>query len=285
MQDFLFFVGLILVVFAIWVGSGGPDRPISFSGPFLAPITNTGTNADSYGDPNLFSPIGGGTSNSSPYRGSVSLSRDTSGAMSTDPKSEYVVIRYSSSAHEPITVSGWKLVSTATNKEVTLPDAAQLPNLGRVSDTDPVFLHPGHEVIVTTGRSPVGVSFNENRCTGYFEERQNFTPSLAFACPSGGEEFSRYYDDEDDACEMFARGINRCETETDVPSELSSSCEAFVDEYMNYSGCVEAHEQEVDFYSGTWRLFLGKSDELWKKSNETILLVDSTGKTVDALSY
>lgn len=286
MQDFLFFLGIVLAIFAVWVGSGGPDRPISFAGPFLTPISSPTEGANPYGDPNAFSPIGSDGNTGSAYRGKVSLSRDVSGAMSADPKNEYVVIRLSGAVTEGVSLVGWKLASSASNNQATLPNASELPSSGRVSATGPVTLSPGEEAIVVTGRSPVGVSFKENRCTGYFEERQNFSPTLSLACPTPGEEFSNYYDDsDDDECEFYVRGMPRCETETKVPDNLSSSCEAFIDEYLNYNGCIAAHKVENGFYTGTWRLFLGKSDELWRKSRETILLIDPAGQTVDALSY
>ncbi len=140
-------------------------------------------------------------------------------------------------------------------------------------------------MIVSTGRSPVGVSFRENMCTGYFEERQDFRPPLLESCPTPYQEYTRFYDDEDDECEQYVRSIPYCSTDTDVPSNVSGSCEDFVEEYISYDGCIEAHEGDENFHGRTWRVFLGKSDELWANSKETILLLDASGKVIDAFSY
>ncbi len=294
--DFIYFLGIIAVIFAVWVASGGPSRPISFAGPFLRPIGTTATTAQPYGDPNQYQPVQGtswipfiGNNPSIPgdgstYRGVVTLSRDTTGPKNSDPKTEYVTIQASFQASEPISTLGWKLVSSETKTTASFPQGAELVRSGKVNTLSAIVLRPGDQAIVTSGRSPVGVSFRENLCSGYLEEHQNFIPALSLQCPSPSQDFSRM-EGTDDQCLSYLRTFPRCETDTTYNNDVSSSCESFVDDYVNYNGCMDLHDRDSGFLTSTWRVYLGSSSQLWKSERETIMLVDAEGKTIDALSY
>lgn len=275
-QDFLFFLGVLLMIFAVWVGAGGPNSPGAFSGPFLSgPGTATSTS--------WRGAVAGG--DASPYRGQVTFSRDTLGAREEDERREYVVISASITNGESVSLAGWSLVSKASGESAILPSASLLPRAGRVNSEAPVSLAPGEQAIIVTGRSPIGTSFRENICTGYFEEHQDFAPGLALSCPTPSQEFSRFYDDndEDGECIAAVRRIGQCTTET--RSNVSGTCEDFIEERLSYDGCVASHQDDEDFAIGTWRLFLNERDELWKRERETILLLDANNEVVDALSY
>ena len=305
-SDFFFFLGILVLFFFLWLASGGPSRPISFSGPYLHPITTTGTTSQAYGDPGSYQGISSGISiggwggsvttgsggntaikNPSSFSGNVSLMRDSSGATNKDEDAEYVVLSVSPLAPSSVSTAGWKLVSQKTGKGAGFPQGAETPKSGRVNALSAITLKPGDTATILSGRSPVGVSFRENKCTGYFEERQDFKPSLAMSCPTPNQEYTARYDedDEDDECASFVRSIPYCSTETDIPSNVSGSCERFVEEVLTYNGCLEAHEDDPGFYSNAWRVFLGSNDELWRQKDETILLLDAQGKTIDAFSY
>lgn len=289
-------IGIFILMFVLWAATGGPSRPISFSGPYLNPITNTGTSAQPYGDPTKFSSINAGVTvgvngvdiqNASTARTSVSFSRDLSGATQTDPKNEYVVINVASSLTTPLSTAGWKIVSKETGGGAPFPQGIETARSGRVNALTPITLKGGDQVILVSGRSPVGVSFKENKCTGYFEEQQDFRPALAQNCPTGSEEFNAYYEGRDDngSCISHIRSIPYCSTETRIESNVSSSCENFVETHLNYNGCVAFHQNDTNFAGNTWRVFLGSRDELWRQTRETITLLDAENKVIDSITY
>lgn len=301
--DFIFFLGIFLLFFFVWVASGGPSRPISFQGPFLTPITGPGAGANAYGSTATSISTGinmggwgvnvsGGNGSeglvpgTSSFTGTVSIIRDTSGASRRDEDEEYLVLSVSPLAQSSVSAAGWKLVSQKTGRGASFPQGTEDPRSGRVNILAPITLKPGDFATVSSGRSPVGVSFRENKCTGYFEGRQNFHPSLTQSCPTPYQEYSRFYNGGVDSnCADYVRTIAYCSTETNAPSNVSDSCEAFVEDYLNYNGCVGAHENESGFYGASWRIFLGSGNELWRSERETILLLDAQGKTIDSLSY
>ncbi len=292
------YLAILGLFFVLWLVGGGPTNPISFSGPYLNPITGPGQTAQPYGDASQYGSVNGtigvnpsgvsffgngSSKDASPHAGSVTVSRNISGTSASDPKSEYVTIAYSSRSGTSLSTAGWKLVSPSGS--ASFPQGADVPQSGRVNTLTPITLAPGDQAIIVTGRSPIGISFRENQCTGYLEENQDFRPALTQSCPTAWEEYDRRFDGNDEVCRRFVQTVPYCSSETDLPDNASRACHAFAEEYLDYNGCVAAHRNEDRFRSSTWRIFLGKSEELWPRSNGTITLLDADGKVIDSLSY
>lgn len=301
----MLFLGVLIFIFIFWVVTGGPDKPISFSGPYLHPIDGPGQTAEPYSlgrgnniTSGITGSIGGGLSDlekqiddissfgeASPYRGVVSIGRNPSGPRSTDPKEEYISVSVSRRAANTINVTGWKLESSSSEVVAVIPSGVEVPRSGSVNTVSPVVLSPGQTMVVTSGRSPIGTSFRENICTGYLGEFQSFTPDLDMSCPTASQEFSRRYNDaDDDECRSFLWRVPQCSVVSEAPSELSNACENFL-ESLNYNSCVAEYRDDADFAGDTWRVFIGSNRELWRENHETIRLVDSEGKTVDVFAY
>lgn len=303
--DGLFFIGIIIFIFIVWVATGGPSRPISFAGPYITPITDVGTVQQGYGDTGTansrsvwaeITDIDEGLANlqrgasdlraygvASPYEGSVQIV-GYGGASATDPDEEYITL--SVSGDESVLISGWSLVSSASGYGARIPGGSELPRAGSINELGPIILAPGEEAIVVSGSSPIGISFKENMCTGYFAERQTFVPSLGMRCPTAYDEFDRYYPGNelaDDSCYARMRETNTCEVPS--TSRVSNECRALIDQYLHYNGCVATHRYEARFAGDTWRVYLGERRELWKQSRDAIKLLDAEGRTVDLYTY
>lgn len=304
--DGLLFLGILAFIFLVWLATGGPSRPISFAGPFITPITTVGDRSEGYGDgvslsrETLFNTqqelrdlqeqlrdarVFG---EPSPYRGQVTLSRSTGGARATSAREEYIAIQHTGRSDETIYISGWQVVSAASGKRATIPLGTKTFRKGQVNQGVAIGLAPGDIAIVSTGRSPVGLSFKENMCTGYLAESQTFTPRLGNFCPAPIDEFNLYYANavRDDACYEYVRDeLSRCDADSRPSSRLSSSCRAFITDTLSYNGCVQKHQFDAYFEEDTWRIYVNESRELWKSERETIKLLDAQGKTVDLITY
>jgi hypothetical protein len=329
-HDALFFVGIFIFIFLVWVATGGPNHPISFQGPFLSSPT-TGGNVTTYSLPQANFALGnsnadlpqisaypsgasGSVSGSllgisgqtdqleqqvkaaaafgvpSPYRGLVTISKNQSGPASSDPKQEYIEIDVSRQATAGIDITGWKLESVVTNYFGVINEGTKIPTTGNVNPEEPIILEPGDRAIVSTGISPIGVSFRENECTGYLGQYQEFSPPLENNCPDALTEFNNYYSVagalRDDNCYNLVRNIPRCTSPSDETAGLSQGCFALLDNYLSYNGCVSAHKNDPDFAAETtWRVYLGQTDQLWKPSRDGIKLLDAQGQTVDFFTY
>ncbi|MHB8661046.1 MAG: hypothetical protein ACYC75_03925 [Minisyncoccota bacterium] len=318
-HDAWFFIGIFVFIFLIWIATGGPMHPIAFTGPTLAqpgqlgggtylslpraPFGVGSANVSLPGSSNGESVSNGATNSSaplplfpggslfgepSPYRGVVSMSHYVSGAGSQDPNNEYIEIDVAQDASMPIDLTGWTLESDATGDAVVIPKGTEVPTSGIVNEAQDIVLVPGERALVISGQSPIGASFRENKCIGYFSTFQNFSPPLPQDCPVPSDELSAFYGTgyiRDAACIDYVNSLSRCQVALTPPPGASSACQSFLIKYLNYNGCVDAHRSDADFEGDTWRLYLGRTNSMWRTKNELVKLLDINGKTVDAFSY
>ena len=212
------------------------------------------------------------------------------------PASEYVSIAASSQNTAPISLKNWTLQSAVTGERFPLPSAAPNFTVGVLNTVAAVVLNPGDRAMITTSVSPVGVSFRENKCTGYLGQFQSFTPPLPLECPEPSRELptnSQNLSTFGESCVDYMNAIPRChfpigdEFISSVPSGLPvlPACVAFAANHLSYNGCIAAHRSDADFQGTTWRIYLGSNVEIWHNSHDVIRLLDEKGRTVDVLTY
>ncbi|MFH1178250.1 MAG: hypothetical protein V1711_00785 [bacterium] len=317
-HDAWFFIGIFVFIFVIWIAVGGPTHSISFTGPTLQqpsplgggnylqlprapflvgssnvslPGSSSGGNIsnDSESETTVPSLIGGSVFGSpSIYRNMVSLNQYVSGAGSANPENEYIEITISQNAGMPVDLSGWMLLSEATGKAAVIPKGTEVPTSGIVNASQDIVLASGTRAMLISGHSPIGASFRENKCIGYFSTFQHFSPSLPQNCPVPSDELISFYGTgyiRDAVCIEYVKTLPRCQIAITPPVGSTSACKNFLVKYMNYNGCVEAHRNDADFNGNSWRIYLGKTNPMWRSKNELIKLLDANGKTVDAFSY
>jgi hypothetical protein len=216
------------------------------------------------------------------------MSHYVSNASSSNPSSEYVEISVVQNASASVNLTGWILESEATYNAELIPKGTKVPISGIVNATEDIVLQPGERAIIISGESPVGASFRENKCIGYFSTFQKFSPPLPQNCPSASNELSSLYGTpyiHDPDCIDYADTIPRCQIALAQPTNLSDTCQSFLVKYLNYNGCVAAHKNDTDFDGDTWRIYLGLTDPMWRTKHEIVKLLDDRGKTVDMFSY
>ncbi len=286
---------VIITLWIVWFLTGG-----QYSGktgePFLRPPAPLDTR-ETYGEIPL--PLGisqGGSNNtdeddsddnkiSSIFKGSINF--QFGNPREKDFNKEYIVISASYNNTQPVNITGWKLKSALSGKNVTIGQGVYLPFSGIVNKEADIFLNPGDKAVIATGHSPKGVSFRLNTCTGYFEQFQNFTPALPQQCPRpANEEFKVGLGRLNDTCIDYIEQIPSCFAHIQaVPIGLSAECNEFINKNIHYNGCLQIHKNDSNFYKQEWRIFLKRDSELWKDRRETIKLLDTAGKTIDSLSY
>lgn len=322
-HDAWFFIGVFVFIFIIWIAIGGPLRPIPISLPTLpkglatSGDTKIGLPRAPYGigNSNVQLPqpselerhtstdylYGGGTYATTPtpltgiafgspsyYRNIVTMDPYVSSASSSNPNFEYIRISVSQTSRMSVDISGWKLVSEATGNTGIIPRGTPIPTSGVVNKAEDIILKPGEHAALISGRSPIGTSFRENLCTGYFATFQDFSPSLPSYCPAPKDELVKYYGPyyvRDESCIEYVDTLSRCQAVTYVPRTLSGVCQSFLLQHLNYNACVLTHAQDQGFSGDTWHVYLGAGKPLWRSQHEVIKLLDTEGKTVDAFSY
>ena len=320
-HDAWFFIGVFIFIFLIWVATGGPLHPISFTGPTLAepgalgggtylqlpraPFGIGGTNISLPGSTEGGGAVTGSSGGSSdtlptftgggvfgvpsPYRNIVRMNHYVSGAGSADPRNEYLEISVPQNVGGiPVDLSEWTLASDASGATTRIPKGTEIPISGTVNAAEDIVLAPGTRAIVISGQSPIGASFRENKCIGYFSTFQTFYPTLPQNCPAPSDELASFYGSNyisDAPCIDKVNKLSRCQVMLSPPAGTSGACQNFMVKYLNYNGCVTAHRNDADFLGDTWRIYLGRSNSMWRTQHELVKLLDINGKTVDAFSY
>ncbi len=316
-HDAWFFIGVFVFIFLIWISTGGPLHPISFTGPKLAlpqelgggtylqfpraPFTighssvylNSSSNYSGNSGPRTTLPVPtfvGGSLFGTPsiYRDLVYMNHSVSGAGSQNPGNEYLQISIGQNAGVPVDISEWRLSSDASGNSVAIPKGTEVPTSGVVNAAQDIVLAPGTRAIIISGQSPIGASFRENKCIGYFGNFQTFYPSLPLNCPAPSDELSSFYGPNyirDSFCIDYMNTLPRCQAALTPPLGASNACQNFMLKYLNYNGCVDAHKNDADFLGNTWHIYLGRTNSMWRTKNELVKLLDVNGKTVDAFSY
>jgi hypothetical protein len=317
-HDSIFFIGVFIFIFFLWLVLGGPARPLSFGGPLLsgpgaigggtylslpkAPSLGTSevgqsqasgagsSQGLSYQDQQSVNNALKAASFGSPstYRGVVTLNHYVSTAGASDPQNEYIQLEVSPSADGPVNLTGWSLTSDVTGKGATIPQGTEIPRSGVINPIEPIVLYPGDRALISSGRSPIGASFRENICIAYFEQFQKFSPSLPNSCPTPNSELELHYGPDlvrDPPCINYVDRLSRCSLVLSPPVTLTGTCQSFLTNYLNYNGCLSAHQNDYNFKGTTWRIYLGRDISMWRSSREAVKLLDASGKTVDMFTY
>jgi len=303
MNDALFFLGIFAFVFIFWMTGGGSNRPLSLSGPVLqgtstmfphskntiytSSFSNTVHTYKKTKVPSNTTSLTG-FEMFSPHKEFVTLGHYVSRADATNPDNEYLILRVSSNS-KPVNITGWTLKSSTTGVSATIPKGTETPHSGIINSIQSIILKPGDTAIISSGRSPIGASFRENMCIGYFAEFQSFYPPLPLNCPIPYNELQTNYPGgdymRDLSCIDYIKSLNRCSLVTSPPVNLSTSCDAFLTKNLNYNGCVNIHENDEHFQNKVWRVYLRRDKSMWRTKYEIIKLLDNKGKLVDTFSY
>ena len=221
----------------------------------------------------------------SPYAGEVVMAQGA--AVAQTPSGQYIEISATPGV-SAIDVSGWTLQSSLTGALATLPQAASPFIAGKVNAVEDISLSGSNVAYITTGPSPVGVSFSENRCTGYLGTLQPFVPALAPSCPSPLTEIPDTPANESrlgSSCFTYLSQLPPCTFPANPPSGLSRACVAEIQAKLSYNGCLAAHEGDSGFFQNSWRLYLAQGRALWGAQHDVIRLLDRDGRVVDVLNY
>lgn len=310
-SELILVVSIIIILGILWVLSGGPERSdqnqqsdiVTFSSKgsiisginsFFIPIRRESSDVETFENNQEYKDVVEefgqvrDFGETSPYWGLVTIKKTSSGPRQATAKSEYVTLNVSYKLSEPLTITGWKLQSMVSNETVTIPEATKVSTSGNVNIEQPIVVSAKDELHLLTGYSPIGNSFQINKCSGYFEQFQDFTPSIQKLCPLPREEFVFAESDPlrfGDSCLTYIENMSQCHMLLEaLPIGFSSSCTLFITEKINYSSCVKNHKNDEDFFKPEWRIYLKRDSEVWN-NRDIIRLLDNNGKTVDVFSY
>ncbi len=280
-------VGLVIILIIISIAAFGGVKNVH-SGPVGTTATETQTPTDSQkklDDLKQQLQVAQDAEKNSVYKGVVSIGFVN---RSTKANEEYITLKMNGSATSTVLITGWTLKSLSSGTSITIPKATYLFFANSVNSEDPVYLGNGDMVYLNTGYSPNGASFKVNKCSGYLSQFQTFIPYLQTNCPlPKNEDLSEIPARvANDACLDYIDSFPSCRIQTDnIPANWTYECTHFITTKINYPSCVDVHKNDADFNQHEWRIYLKRTDPLWKQNRETIVLYDTGGKIVDTLTY
>jgi len=305
MKDLRAFILIMVILAFVWLFTGGPLRPSAKSGWFLNRPQQKGeqkakkevvevlgkkvpideTEQPKTKTKNISVKQAGSSSQSSTRPDFAALKERR--ARETGPNQEYVEIKADKKNKSPMKITGWKLKGKG-NFDIAIGRGSSFVYAEVNSQPqEDIYLKPGEKAIIVTGTSPLGTNFKLNKCAGYFEQFHEFVPEINTECPLLKNE--NIPSGLNDACLDYIDRVSSCQTVVSIPYtfsfKLSSSCQDYLLQNANHKSCAEKHKDDVDFYVPEWRIYLGRNEELWKKSREVITLYDDKNNIIDSVSY
>ncbi len=287
LSDLKWLIVIIVIIWFVWFFTGGPNRDRSQYGLFIKPPAPLDT-GEAYGglpnSKNKSQKIFSKTIKSSIFRDEILIS-NTNNTREENPNKEYLEIRASNTNKSPVYITNWSFKNSSGVK-TEIGKASKLPYFGKINNEQSLFLSKGERAIISTGRSPIGVSFQVNKCSSYLEQFQDFYPRFQYSCPLITNDIEKQNQSINTECTSYISTLPSCNIYiNELPTGLSSSCKSYIRNQINYNSCVDTHKNDTDFYKPEWRIYLGRNDELWDNTSDLIRLYDQSGNLVDSTSY
>ena len=270
--DFWWLIFVLFILFVAWFATGGPSRADLgslflqppggiFGGDASTTIGAIGTSSSAWlpiafpdisssvTEPAFNKQIDELRKNPSFFQGLVGF-EGTSNIRSSDPAQEYVSIYASGNNSAGVNITGWRIMSVKTGAMAIIGTAVDVPITAVTITPGAVVLGPGERAVISSGRSPIGVSFRTNKCSGYLAQFQTFTPAISPLCPNAMSElFERGGSgiSGERACLAAAQKIGACRILATAPAGVSGPCSVFLTQTLTYNGCVNAHRGDPDF--------------------------------------
>lgn len=222
-KDFIWIVGVVLVLGLFWIFSGGPanfkadKEPDKFINSTEKKETTTTSNSKSKSESSFFKKSltinqDQKNLNESSYKNQITIKLGQSYRKTGISNREYLIVQASSRNKQSINISGWKIDNGYSQRYqeiggkmvagkstiVTIPYGTVYLTAKSTDPLGPIILNPGDTAYVVTGSivnsSPykVSTSFKTNKCAGYLEKYKNynFIPTLTGSCPSYDKELN-----------------------------------------------------------------------------------------------
>ena len=232
----------------------------------------------------------------SPLSGKLTIAKKYSylDSQIDNPSKEMLYIIANIHNKEPVKISGLILQSLITGNIAIIPKGAEIYKLGQVNQVNDIYLKPGQAAMIYTGSSPLSVSFRENKCSGYLNDLNTFTPPLnRFWCPRAKEIIPNTVENikkYGDACMDAINNLQSCKYFTSSNKyfdKVSPQCREKLTQDLTYDACVARSSGDKNFFpvNSAWRVYLELPQRLWKDKYEVIKLMDKDGKTIFVTSY
>ncbi len=275
-DDFGLFVAVIAIIAIAIMGSGRATTQISQNSDYTS--DNTSQSSEEIRKETERKTLIG---SASPLEDSMSLEQGN--LWSENPDEEYLVIDISPSVKGKTLLTGLELRSAVTGAGVPIGKGVYRYGFSRNEVEDPIYVNPGDKIYVVSGKSPVGYSFQVNKCSGYLTQSNTFNPAIYTSCPPPNQgNLPPIPIKWRNACYNYLESLPSCFMPlNDLPEDVGPECIGYATTEISYNKCVENHQNDKDFYTKEWRVYLNRPEDTWLDRRELIKLLDINKKTID----
>ena len=188
---------------------------------------------------------------------------------------------------ETIPLSGGSVQSLLTERGGTIPSFVSIPTLGGQNTFEPLTLSPGETAYIKSGPSPLGISFQINKCFGYFDLESTLSPRPKTSCPDLLPKYKELYGEPAGGCADLLRTLPRCTIPpaSSLAKVEDSRCRQFIQEVSTYDGCVDVFRNDSDFLLPRYYLYLGSRTKLWNMRSDSLIIRDASFNPQAGVSY
>lgn len=199
--------------------------------------------------------------------------------ISDKAESEYITIENTSTTSEKISITGFKIVTSA-GEQFTIPKGHNLPGISEVPKDD-VVLNPYEGAKIIAGRQERRLDFRQNICEGYLDQNSNFGGQLSRSCPRPQITASQNLPDH---CIRVFESTQTCRT-VDTSKIQVPECISFSEANYNYQACIRNYRTRSDFFGRNWLIWMQRPNTFLKKIHDKLTLYDREGKIVSIYEY
>ena len=254
-----------------WYGSYSP--PVA-STPWYEMFSalSSGTSAINSAD----IPAGFTASQLSPYFHKVRLSSVSAGSSYSIGQ---ISLYASFSDNAAVNVTGWTIRAHYGGEIV--PQAVNFYEPSGLAAESDIILRSGDYVNIYSSASAIGENLRLNKCTGYLENNNHFTPSLPQDCPSIDRSDIRGFSG---ACQNYISSLYGCRLPDPNPPvpQNDYGCLSYLTT-INFKGCYDRHTGDSNFLSHEWRVWTNY--RFLDQYHDQLLLLDKNGLLVDVYQY
>ncbi len=183
---------------------------------------------------------------------------------------------------EAVSMRGWQI--QGKRAILYIPQAVANYGPAGVDSPSDIVLKNREFINIYSNTSAIGINFRLNKCMGYLENVNKFTPALPRSCPDVLDDFGNY--NLSSQCEDYLDSLQTCALSKTNQLWLQNSnefaCRSILDQ-VNYRGCFERHSTDKNFLSSEWRVWTGS--RFLDIRHDRVLLFDNRGLLVDEYEY
>ena len=188
------------------------------------------------------------------------------------------------SVAQRINITGWRIQSNRWG--TVIPQAVDLYDYAGLTPETDIIISGNPSINIYAGQSAIGKNLRLNKCTGYLENSNHFTPSLPQNCPAP---FSRnQVVNLFGYCQSYLFSLGVCQLPSDTfINSLPATNEGYVCQQflrtVNAKSCWDRYGGDSDFLSNNWVLWVGSVG--LDPQHDLVRLFDKQGLLVDQNVY